>query len=70
MHHAAVDVVFKFYPMSIEFTPFDLGFEVGTFDREIAAAPKVDDVIDGMRITAIRRWDAESLELEADIEYI
>ncbi|MEM9807297.1 MAG: hypothetical protein AAF959_18690 [Cyanobacteria bacterium P01_D01_bin.56] len=56
--------------MTIEFTPFDMGTEVGTFDYEVAAAPRIGDVVGGMQITAIRRWDAESLELEADVEYI
>lgn len=57
--------------MSVEFTAFDLGLEVGTFDVTIDAAPEVGHVIDGdMQITAIRLWDAETLELEADIEYI
>ena len=69
-HHAAVDVVFWFQLMTIEFTAFDLGLEVGTFDIDVDIAPAVGDVIDGMQIMAIRRWDAEGLELEADIEYV
>ncbi|NEZ59469.1 hypothetical protein DXZ20_28255 [Leptolyngbyaceae cyanobacterium CCMR0081] len=69
-HHAAVDVVFRTMIMSIEFTAFDLGLEVGTFHYDVDSTPKVGDIIDGMEITNIRRWDAEGLELEADIEYV
>ena len=58
------------YTWTVEFTAYDLGAEVGTFDVELGGAPEKGDVIDGMRITNIRRWDAESLELEADIEYV
>lgn len=56
--------------MSIEFTAFDLGLEVGTFHYDVDSTPKVGDIIDGMEITNIRRWEAEGLELEADIEYV
>lgn len=60
--------------VTVEFTPFDMGMEVGTFDVNVAAATAAGDfvssIVDGMRITAVRRWDAESLELEADIEYV
>ncbi|NEZ68308.1 hypothetical protein D0962_37210 [Leptolyngbyaceae cyanobacterium CCMR0082] len=69
-HHAAVDVVFRVTIMSIEFTAFDLDLEVGTFHYDVDSTPKVGDIIDGMEITNIRRWDAEGLELEADIEYV
>lgn len=56
--------------MGIEFTAFDLGLEVGTFHYDVDSTPKVGDIIDGMEIINIRRWDAEGLELEADIEYV
>ena len=59
---------------SVEFTPYDLGQEVGTFYVALGKAPEAGDVVvDGefrMAITAVRRWDAETLELEADIEYV
>jgi len=63
--------------VTVEFTAFDMGFEVGTFDIEVPANSAAGDLISrvitgtgvALKITAVRRWDPESLELEADVEY-
>ena len=63
--------------ITVEFTAFDMDYEVGTFDVAIAANSTAQTLLGStiaaggvaMKITAVRRWDAASLELEADVEY-
>lgn len=54
--------------MTYEVTIFDCGREVGTFDVEVPIV-EIGAVIDGMRITNIRRHDTAAAILDIDIEY-